>query len=75
MRQYTVTEYEQEDYEDFKRNLTSEQAVEILERISRGYLPDYNFTGTENDYKYYCMHQAIYKAIGALAGRSDNHDK
>ena len=75
MRQYTVTEYEKEDYEDFKRNLTSEQAIELLERISRGYLPDYNFTGTENDYEYYCMHQAIYKAIGALAGRSDNHDK
>ena len=75
MRQYTVTEYEQEDYDDFKRNLTSKKAIEFLERISRGYLPDYNFTGTENDYEYYCMHQAIHKAIGALSGRSDNHDK
>lgn len=74
MRQYTVTEYEREDYEDFKRNLTSEQAIGLLERISRGYLPDYNFTGTEDDFDDYCLHQAIYKAIGALEERSDNHD-
>lgn len=74
MRQYTVTEYEQEDYEDFKRNLTSEQAIALLERISRGYLPDYNFTGTEDDFDDYCLHQAIYKAIGALEERSDNND-
>lgn len=74
MRQYTVTEYEWEDYEDFKRNLTSEQAIALLERISRGYLPDYNFTGTEDDFDDYCLHQAIYKAIGALEERSDNND-
>ena len=68
---HTVTEYEQEDYEDFKRNLTSEQTIELLERISRGYLPDYNFTGTENDFEYYCLHQAIYRAIDALQERSE----
>lgn len=71
MRQYTVTEYEQEDYDDFKRNLTSKKAIEFLERISRGYLPDYNFTGTENDFEYYCLHQAIYRAIDALQERSE----
>ena len=71
MRQYTVTEYEQEDYEDFKRNLTNEQAIQLLESISRGYLPDYSFTGTENDFEYYCLHQAIYRAIDALQERSE----
>ena len=74
MRQYTVTEYEQEDYEYFERNLTNKKAIEFLERISRGYLPDYNFTGTEDDFDNYCLHQAIYKAIEALEERSDNHD-
>ena len=74
MRQYTVTEYEREDYDDFKRNLTNEQAIQLLERISRGYLPDYNFTGTEDDFDNYCLHKAIDKAIEALEERSDNHD-
>ena len=74
MRQYTVTEYKQEDYEYFERNLTNKKAIEFLERISRGYLPDYNFTGTEDDFDNYCLHQAIYKAIEALEERSDNHD-
>ena len=74
MRQYIVTEYEQEDYDDFKRNLTSKKAIEFLERISRGYLPDYNFPGTENDFDNYCLHKAIDKAIEALEERSDNHD-
>ena len=75
MRQYIVTEYEQEDYDDFKRNLTNEQAIQLLKRISRGYLPYYNFTGTEDDFDNYCLHKAIYKAIEALEERSDNHDR
>lgn len=74
MKQYTVTEYEQEDYEDFKRNLTDKHAIQLLERISRGYLPDYNYTGKEDDFNYYCLHQAIYRAMAALEERSDNHD-
>lgn len=66
MRQYTVMEYEDKDYQDFKNNLTDEHAITILERISRGWLPDYNFSGTETDFDNYCMHQAIYRAIEAL---------
>ena len=66
MKQYTVTEYELEDYEDFRDNLTDEKAIELLERISRGWLPDYNFTGTEDDFDNYCLHKAIDKAIEAL---------
>lgn len=66
MKQYTVTEYELKDYDDFKENLTDEHAIALLERIDRGYLPDYNFSGKESDFDYYCLHQAIYRAIGAL---------
>lgn len=71
MKQYTVTEYEMEDYDDFKNNLTDKKAIELLERISRGYLPDYDFIGTENDYDNYCLHQAIYRAITALEERNE----
>lgn len=71
MRQYTVTEYEDKDYQDFKNNLTDEHAITLLERISRGWLPGYNFGGTETDFDNYCMHQAIYRAIDALQERSE----
>lgn len=72
MRQYTVTEYEQEDYEDFKRNLTNEQTIEFLERIQRGYLPDYNFTGTESDFDYFKLHMAIQRGIAAIEKEMKN---
>lgn len=71
MRQYTVTEYEDKDYQDFKDNLTDEHAIVLLERISNNWLPDYNFNGTESDFDNYCMHQAIYRAIDALWKRSE----
>ena len=71
MRQYTVTEYEDKDYQDFKDNLTDEHAIVLLERISRGWLPDYNFDGTESDFDNYCLHQAIYRAIDALQKRGE----
>ena len=74
MRTYTVTEYDKEDYEEFKNNLTDKRAIELLEQISRGWLPDYNFTGEEGDFENYCLHQAIYRAIEALEERNDNHD-
>ena len=32
MRTYTVIEYEKEDYQNFKDNLTDEKAIDILER-------------------------------------------
>ena len=69
MRTYTVTEYEQEDYQNFKDNLTDEKAIEILGRISRGWLPDYNFSGDESDFENYCLHQGIYRAQDALKER------
>ena len=60
MREYTVKEYDPEDYENFKTNLSNEQAIELLKRISRGYLPDYNFIGTEDDLTItVCIRQSI----------------
>ena len=66
MRTYSVVEYEMQDYEDFKNNLTNENAIALLERIARGYLPDYNYTGDEVDFDNYCLHMAINKAMEAL---------
>lgn len=66
MKTYTVTEYEMEDYEKFRKGITNEKAVELLTRIEREHIPDYNFDGTEGDYENYQLHQAIYKGIEAL---------
>ena len=75
MREYIVKEYDTEDYEEFKRNLTNEEAVDLLERISDGWLPSYSFSGEERDFDVYTLHMAIYKAIEVLNGKSDDYDE
>jgi hypothetical protein len=68
MRTYTVTEYDREDYDAVRENMTNDEAIRLLERIDRGWIPDYNFTGTEDDFENYKLHQALYKAMDALKG-------
>ena len=70
MKTYTVTEYENEDYEKFRENITNEEVLSILERIERGWIPDYNFDGTENDYDNFTLHVALYKAMDAMKALS-----
>ena len=65
----TITEYEMEDYDNFEKNLTDEEAANILEYINRGWVPDYNYTGSESDYENFKMHIAMYKAIDKLRGK------
>lgn len=36
---YTVTQYEQEDFDCVKRNMTTEEAISILESLPRGFFP------------------------------------
>lgn len=45
MRTYIVNEYDQEDYSRVKEEMTDHEAVRILEKIERGFLPGYDFTG------------------------------
>lgn len=42
MKQYTVIEYEQSDFDDARENMTKERAIEILSGLPRGWFP-YNF--------------------------------
>ena len=66
MREYTVREYDREDYYNFRENLTIPQTIELLKRIQRGHIPDYNFDGSEEDFDNYCLQMAMYKAIKIL---------
>lgn len=63
---YTVTEYEESDYNDFRDNLTISRTINILDDISRGWIGDYNYDGTESDFELYKLHMALYKAINIL---------
>ena len=67
MRQYTVTEYEKEDYEKLE-HMSIKDIVECLEHIKRGYLSPRSFAqdGTEEDYDNERLHQALDQAIHQL---------
>lgn len=67
MRTYTVTEYEEEDYEH-ARNMEISDVIERLRFIQRGWLPDYsyNYDGTEDDYERFANQMAMNRAIKLL---------
>lgn len=67
MRTYTVTEYEKKDYDEVRNKMTNEEAVNLIKRIERGWIPDYGFNGTEDDFDSYKLHVALYKAMDALS--------
>lgn len=39
MRTYTVTEYEQEDFDAIEENMTADKAIEVLGGLPRGWFP------------------------------------
>lgn len=67
MRTYTVTEYEKKDYDEVRNKMTNDEAVNLIKRIERGWIPDYGFNGTEDDFDNYKLHVALYKAMDALS--------
>lgn len=66
MRTYTVTEYEQQDYDDYENNITLTEIINNLKTINRGYIGDYEFTGEEDDFERFKLHASLYKAIEIL---------
>lgn len=76
MKTYTVTEYEQEDFDKVKESMTAEKAIEILEGLPRGYfpynLPEWGKNVDNWDYDNYEICCAIDKAIEALREKEKN---
>ena len=66
MRTYTVTEYDMEDYKNYRDGLTTQDVINALKHINRGYIGDYDYSGTEDDYKRFTLHETLYKAIEIL---------
>ena len=67
MREYTVIEYDREDYDRVDEELTIDKVIERLKQIKRSWLSDYNFTGKEYDYEAYVNQMAMAKAIEWLS--------
>ena len=66
---YTTTEYEQEDFDNIERNMTTEEAISILESLPRGYFPYTKPSwgnATEIDFENYKICCAIDMAIEQL---------
>lgn len=74
MREYTVREYDMEDYDIGRDNMTIADIIARLESIDRGWLPDYNYTGKEDDYEAYLNHVAMWKAVEALKDKLKETD-
>ena len=72
MIQYTVTEYDMEDYEMFRATLTDEAAADLLDQISRGWIGRYIIDGTERDFDLFTLHVALARGAEALRGRSES---
>lgn len=70
MKQYTVVEYEQSDFDAVRDDMTAKEAAEILECLPRGWFP-YRLPGvgqavTFSDYDNYRICCAIEIALKAL---------
>lgn len=65
-----VKEYEMKDYMSVKNGLSREELCNLLTYIKRGLLPDYHFSGTEEDFENYRLQMAMYKAIDYISGRN-----
>ena len=66
MKTYTVIEYEMDDYDAARDNMSDSEAIDLLKRIDRGYIPDYNFTGKEDDFENFKLHVAIQQGVNAI---------
>ena len=66
MKTYTVTEYDQQDYDDYENKVTLTEIIDNLKYIKRGYIPDYNLTGEEDDFERFKLHVSLHKAIKIL---------
>ena len=72
MIEYTVRNYDMADYENAKKSMTPDDVINCLEYIKRGYVPDYNFTGSEDDFERYKLHMAICKAIEIIKDSAES---
>lgn len=76
MKEYTVVEYEQSDFDAVKHGMTKEEAIQILEGLPRGWfpyrLPEWGGNVSCSDYDNYRVCCALEIAVEALKERGNN---
>lgn len=75
MRTYTITEYDEQDYDDYEKNITLAEIINNLEHIKCGYVGDYNFTGKEDDFERFKLHVSLKKAIDMFTKMDGKEDE
>ena len=60
-----MKEYTQADYTDMKE-MSTEEVIDNLLYIKRGYIGKYTFTGDEIDFERYNMHMTINNTVDLL---------
>ena len=69
MREYIVREYDNEDYdnqEETVQNMSRKELADSVREIARGWLPDYNFTGEEDDFDNHKLHMIMNRVAEIL---------
>ena len=71
MKEYTVVEYEQSDFDSIRNDMTKEESIQILEHLPRGWFPYHlpkwggNVNGADYDnYKICCALEIAIEAFG-----------
>ena len=61
IRGITKEDYERQEYE--VSTMESEKLARLLEYIARGYIGDYNFIGTDEDFENHLLQMVMRRAI------------
>ena len=76
MREYTVIEYDHEDFDKLRDEMDDKHAIEILENLPEGWfpyrLPSWGLEVGTSDYISYEICCAVWRAIDALKEREEN---
>lgn len=73
MLEYTVKEYEKEDYDQQRCDVDAmprEELADSIRGIARGWLPDYNFTGKEDDFDAHKLQMIMCRVAEILESES-----
>lgn len=73
MLEYTVKEYEKEDYDQQRCDVYTmprEELADSIRGIARGWLPDYNFTGKEDDFDAHKLQMIMCRVAEILESES-----
>lgn len=71
IRGITKEDYERQEYE--VSTMESEKLARLLEYIARGYIGDYNFTGTDEDFENHLLQMVMRRAIEIVKSVGDNN--